>query len=275
MWHNRGVKTQSRAIILGVAMAEPDTLEPPTALPFDPTTPKEWERRLRELPLRATVAFAVRCAKRVEPHARLGQLRADAYSAGIDTARLPCGNIASAYTANAAAANADASADNSYRAASQGAGYAAAVDARTAIAAVADLKRLLELNLGKTGEPGEPIRWNDPRLGPLWPHGEPQWYTQAIQAFSELEERLRGLPLPNSPPDPPALLAQMQEWAKAEQFDNEGKFNEYRGEYVFFSNGIIFGHGRNLADLRPLAEEKAAAAGVPPERVVNYFVPGE
>src|SRR5262245_40090238 len=68
------------------------------------------------------------------------------------------------------------------------------------------------------------------------------------------------------PPDDPALLAQAEEYLKADQWYCEGKFDAYRGEYVFFSNGIIFGHGRNLADLRPIAEEKAAALGIPPER---------
>jgi hypothetical protein len=90
-----------------------------------------------------------------------------------------------------------------------------------------------------------------------------------------LDDKLRRLPLPNAPPDDPGLLAQAEEYLKAEQWYCEGKFDDYRGEYVFFSNGTIFGHGRNLADLRPVAEEKAAAVGIPPERLVDYFVPGE
>jgi hypothetical protein len=76
-------------------------------------------------------------------------------------------------------------------------------------------------------------------------------------------------------PDDPLLIAQMEEWREAERLENEGKFEQYRGEYVFYSNGTVFGHGRNLADLRPIAEAKAATAGIPPERLIDYFVPSE
>ena len=89
------------------------------------------------------------------------------------------------------------------------------------------------------------------------------------------EDQLRNLPDPNAPPPDPALLVQLEEWREAERLHTEGKFDQYRGEYVFYAKGIVFGHGRSLVDQRPLAEAKAAAAGISPEYVIDYFVPGE
>jgi hypothetical protein len=271
---------------------EPETREAP---PFDPRDPQAWRTQLHLLPLRATVAFAVRCAKRVQPLVRLARLKAEAYCAGLDLRNFQWSDArsvvaAAADTASAVAAEAAASAAAHLRDAALVAAADAAHAARESAASAAasafdsipdateallDLMRLLRLKLGGPNEPGEPIRWNDPRLGPLWADGPPEWHVKAGQACRELEEQLRTLPNPNAPPDDPALLAQAAEYLKAEQWYCEGKFNAYRGEYVFFSDGVIYGHGRNLADLRPLAEEKAAAVGIPPERLVDYFVPGE
>ncbi len=255
---------------------------PAKSVSRDPLDHGDWQNRLRDLPLRATVAFAVRCAKRVQPFLELGRVLPAAYAAGIDPGDTLRDEspVASATAAFQAASEAAVHALTTFAGGVQTAAHRAGfnvtrVDYHANDALVVDLKTLLSLNLGKPGEPGEPIRWNDPRLGPLWPHGEPEWYAKALQACRELEDQLRRLPLPGSPPDDPRLVAQMEQWWKAEQLDNEGKFNEYRGEYVFFSDGVIFGHGRNLADLRPVAEAKAAAVGIPPERLVDYFVPGE
>src|SRR5437588_8008761 len=124
-------------------MPEPDTPEPPEPRHVPSRDEDEWPAPYRALPLRALVAFTLRCTKRVEPLFRLAQLRAEAYSAGLDVSMIRChgGVPSAAYAAFAAEAHTDAD---------------------------ADIAKLLSLNLGKPGEPGEPIRWNDPRLGPLW-----------------------------------------------------------------------------------------------------------
>jgi hypothetical protein len=55
-------------------------------------------------------------------------------------------------------------------------------DARTCAAARADFHRLLDLDLGRFPEPGNPV---DPSesgpLGPLWPDGAPEWYVRATE----------------------------------------------------------------------------------------------
>lgn len=237
---------------------------------------------LNKLPRRALVAFALRCAKRVEPLLHLRPLVADAFSAGVEVGSIRWHGGLTAR--EAASAVADAAHAASTEGAAAAAANAAAIAARAAAFTFAgddapdfanlDLAKMLELNLGAPGELGAPIRWNDPRLGPLWPHGEPQWYTEVVALCRELEEKIRCAPDPNAPPDDPAFLAHMEQWLEAERWRNEGKFDAYCGEYVFFSHGRVFGHSRNLARERPLAEAKAAALGIPPELVVDYFVPG-
>jgi hypothetical protein len=75
--------------------------------------------------------------------------------------------------------------------------------------------------------------------------------------------------------DDPLLLAQMEQWREAERLENEGQLKEYRGEYVIFGAGTIFAHGRNLLKTRIEAEELAAAKGISPDHLIDYFVPGE
>lgn len=72
----------------------------------------------------------------------------------------------------------------------------------------------------------------------------------------------------------PDILAQLAEFARLDQLQNEGKLLQYRGEYLIAGAGQIFAHGPSLYDARREAESKAAAAGVPPERLADYFVPG-
>ena len=71
------------------------------------------------------------------------------------------------------------------------------------------------------------------------------------------------------------LLAQMDDWLWLDGLRNEGKLDQYRGEYVFAAGRQIFGHGRNLVELRPVVEQKAKEQGITPERVIDYFMPGE
>ena len=120
---------------------------------------------------RAAAAAAARAARAAA---------AAAWAAWADDA----GAAWAAWAADAGAAWAaadDAAADDA-RAAWAAADTAAARAARAAARAAAwsDLDRFIALNLGKPDTPGVPI---DPSeagpLGPLWPQGVPEWYTEA------------------------------------------------------------------------------------------------
>jgi hypothetical protein len=75
--------------------------------------------------------------------------------------------------------------------------------------------------------------------------------------------------------DDPLLMAQMEDWRWMDELRNEGKLDAYRGEYVFAANRLILGHGRDLFALRPVVEAKAAEQGISPERIIDYFMPGD
>ena len=208
----------------------------------------ELVRKLRELPRRAVVGFSLRCAKRVEPALKLAQVLPDAYSAGIDISAIRRHGPFAAYA------------------------YAYAYAAADAAAAAADLGKLLALNLGRPGEPGEPIRWNDPRLGPLWPDGEPLWYVEAQQACRELEEKLANLPDPNAPPLSPVTLARFDNRGLLDDMWEEGKLKEYEGEYVISDGTTIFAHGKHLLSVWEQAQVAVTAAGKQPELLTEYYV---
>jgi hypothetical protein len=246
---NDGLQSSQPRAPDGPAM--PDVLSTSDGIEFDL---REWvkltridhreviDAQLRSLPQRATVAFALRCAKRGEPLVRLHSLLADAYSVGLDVGQVKrCDGCSD-----------DASAD----------------------AATADLHKLRALNLGAHGEPGQPIRWNDPRLGPLWPNGEPKWYSEAVQACRDLEERIRTAPDPNAPPPDPALeeLFEVRKWLS--QLESEGKLDKYRGKYIIAVEKQILASGRDLVRVHPKAEKVAKAKGISLERLVLHFVPG-
>ena len=237
---------------------------------------------ISELPLRATVAFALRCAKRVEPILHLRPLVADAFSTGLEIGqvRLYGG------TASRAAADAVASAAHAAISASDAAAvaHAAALAAHAAALAVGDddlvnipkidFAKLAALNLGAAGEPGQPIRWNDPRLGPLWPHGEPTWYTEVVALCRELEEKIRCAPDPNAPPPPPFAEEQAEDRSWLAQLQTEGKLKKYRGKYVIAANKEILAAGRSLVKVHPKAEKLAEKKGIDVGRLVLHFVPG-
>jgi len=173
--------------------------------------------RLAQLPRRAVVAFAARCARRVQPltHALPQQGRdaidrdaidraiaiAEAFAKGTDVASAAADAAARAATAAnkddaagaatwaaaaavaaaaVAVANAAWAADAAARAAARAATDTEAAWAAAWAAADDDLDRLIALNLGQPGTLGAPI---DPSksgpLGPLWPQGVPEWYTEA------------------------------------------------------------------------------------------------
>ena len=111
--------------------------------------------RLARLPHHAVVAFAARCARRVQPLTHvLPRQDQDAIDRAITNAEAFAKGAADAGAANARAA------------------------ARAA--ASSDLDRLLALNPGELDPLGAPIDPSeDGPLGPIWPQGAPQWYTEA------------------------------------------------------------------------------------------------
>ena len=156
-----------------------------------------WMANLKNLPLRALVAFIQRCMRRIEVLYRLEELTLEAYSTGVDVdgyrpllirrnfgwhdMRNPCSLIFKGASENILISSYGpiAAADAALK---------VVFDDQTSLQVAADIKKLLDLKLGKPREPGEPIRWNDSRLGPLWPDGPPKWYVDAEQACRELEE---------------------------------------------------------------------------------------
>jgi hypothetical protein len=188
------------------------------------TENKSIEDKLNRLPLRALLAIASRCARRVQPLTRsLSKTEREAVERAIASAEalsvgdhdhfssaifsLEIGTAATAAVAATAAAAAVAVADavfvaiESYASSntSGAAAYAAlsAIDASASAvlsfrdsdvayaAAFADLDHLLAMNLGEPGTLGQPI---DPTesgpLGKLWPEGEPEWYRNLVVSIN-------------------------------------------------------------------------------------------
>jgi hypothetical protein len=277
-------------------MSEPHLPETPELGEIDLSSSESWRPQYGALTGRAKVALALRCAKRVEPLRRLCDLLPDAFSAGLEVEpRRWLGGITASGVAGHAAWVAGVADDlestvpppptalawavtGAEQAAAKTAGArtpdgaALAVVVRAAVAA--DIVKLGSLNLGRPGEPGEPIRWNDPRLGPLWPDGPPDWYVRAEQACRDLEDQLRNLPNPNEEPLHPIIIAQLEDHAWLDQLWSDGELDDYRGEFVIAAERTIFAHGRNLLKTRQRAEKKAQKQGIPPERLTDYFVPG-
>lgn len=109
--------------------------------------------------------------------------------------------------------------------------------------------------------------------------GKVVWITPAeIFARYGLDEFGRPKPEPKEEPvteDDPLLVAQMDDWRWLDELRNEGKLEQYRGEYVLAAARQIFAHGRNLVGIRPAAEQRACEQGIDPNRIIDYFMPGE
>lgn len=88
-----------------------------------------------------------------------------------------------------------------------------------------------------------------------------------------LDENGRPRPEPVYITDPD-ILAQAAEFARLDQLRTDGALNQYRGEYVIAGGGQIFAHGADLCAACREAEPKAAAVGIPSERLAYYFMPG-
>ena len=129
---------------------------------------------LERLSLRAIVAYAARCARRVQPLYRSSEpehVRAVERAIAVAESLVRADDIIAAAYADAAYA------------------AAAAADA----AAQYDFRYLLS-NHPRGGDPiGEPFEVSD--MGPLWPKGEPEWYSKAIT--EKRETGLRKSVLPN------------------------------------------------------------------------------
>ena len=153
----------------------------------------------RNLSRRGMVAYAVRCAQRVQPlyrslpakdRAALDRVidAAAAFVSGggeaivgicapavaIDGARAAPYAPSVVYAAGRAAAYAYAGADAAGRAAANAAYATARVYPATAAAAWRDYKTLRRLCRKSAGELGDPMELD--QLGPLWPKGEPEWF---------------------------------------------------------------------------------------------------
>jgi len=197
---------------------------------------EDMREQLAQLPHHAVVAFAARCARRVQPltHALPQQGRdaidraiasakafakgtadaaaddaaARADAARADAARADAEAAVAAKAAGAARAGAEAAwADAADVARADAAGDAAAWAADAALvagaaaddeaaawaAAASDLERFIALKLGEPDTLGAPI---DPSeagpLGPLWPHGVPEWYTEAATGTGTPHEEPSG-----------------------------------------------------------------------------------
>jgi hypothetical protein len=122
--------------------------------------------QLAKLPLRAIVAFAVRCARRVQP---LGRVLTEYRQVEVDDAIA----IAEGFARGGKADRAAGAAWDTGRAASRP-------------AARGDLHQLLALELGRPGTLGKPIDpAEDGPLGPLWPNAAPDWYTNPPKLSDE------------------------------------------------------------------------------------------
>jgi len=197
---------------------------------------------LVKLPRRAMAAFKVRAAKRIEVIVRLPAKLEEAIAAGLE---VPVWTLDSNITAD------------------------------TLAPAVADITKLLQLHLGKPSELGEPIRWNDPRLGPLWPDGPPAWHVEAEKLLRELENTIADLPAPDRAPLAPSVKAQLATIRWLDKQLNLGVLDKYSGEYVLAANEQILAHGTYLGKVRKAAEKKAKALQIPTEVIAVYFVFGE
>jgi hypothetical protein len=124
------------------------------------------EDELNGLPLRAIVAYAARCARRVQPLFNVDSLEAEHKTAVEDAIRYAEG-VAAAIDARAALGNVRAA---------RAANASAAASPLLVEAARADFKKLRALKLGRFPNLGQSIdpSENDP-LGRLWPNGEPEF----------------------------------------------------------------------------------------------------
>lgn len=151
-------------------------------------------------------------------------------------------------------------------AASAAAATAASSDGASAWrAASVDLARLKQLSNAQPPLTG----WDDPRLGPLWPEGAPEWHKQLEREIAEMRAKLDARPDPFAPPIPDETRRKLDDHRKLNELGDQGAFKDCRGQYVFVYNGEFVGHGTELGEARRQAAEKL---GVPPSSLVYRYV---
>lgn len=164
----------------------------------------------------------------------------------------------------------DAAADAVGNAADATYGAAAKADAEAAEvnlwnAASLDFARLKQLQGAQPSLTG----WDDPRLGPLWPDGAPEWHRQLEREVAEMRAKLDARPDPFAPPIPDETRRKLDDHRKLNELGDQGAFKDCRGQYVFVYNGEFVGHGAELGEARRQAAEKL---GVPPSSLVYRYV---
>jgi hypothetical protein len=255
------------------------------------------EKALPSLSKQACVALALRAAKRARVFVELRNTATEGIAAGfvisvqwargaVDAAvradaeaEVSAHAVADAKLADAklavraAACAADRAAAAFYAAASAAddstdyLASASTASARTWKATSFDFARLKKVAL-LTGAP--PLTgWDDPRLGPLWPEGAPEWHKKAEQELRELKAKLANRPDPFASPIPDGTRRQLVDLRKIDELAKQGAFQDLHGQYVLVYDGQLVGHGPDLGEARQLAAEKC---GVPLSHLVYRYI---
>ena len=260
---------------------ESDAPVAPAVKPIEVDESEVWDRKtvptvLAPLGKQAHVVIALRAAKRVDVLVQLQNTATEAAAAGFD---VPHGewwfSLAAAAAAAATAAGGASGAVNASDAATyaaNAAAYASNDDARAAAWKVTsrDVARVRKIvDLSKSG--GIPLTgWDDPRLGPLWPDGPPEWHQKAEQLLRELKDKLANRPDPFAPPVSNEKLTQIKDANFLSALHRRGELDQFSGCHVIAYREQIVGHGRDLAAVRA---EVAGRLGVPETRLATTFVP--
>lgn len=152
---------------------------------------------LKSLDRRSLVVLALRAAKRVSVYIELRVATTEAVAAGLSGAAQESlytfADTVSHYASSSALEGMDAAGEASW-AADFAANAPRFTDPVVWKAVSLDVWRLYKLaTLG--GVP--PLTgWDDPRLGPLWPDGAPEWHQAAERETRALRERLASCPNP-------------------------------------------------------------------------------
>jgi len=217
---------------------------------------------LTPLSPQARRVFALRSAKRVALILQLRDVIAEADAAGFE---IPYDPAPSTVRAATLACSAEETSDAIGWAVCAARNVTPSATAEEVVrAAIVDLHRLRQIPAPLTG-------WDDPRLGPLWPDGPPEWHRKGERQIRELKDKLDGRPDPGEPPIPDEMLAQMQDARELTEKYNRGELTAYRGNHVLIYRGQIVGHGPDLSAVR---KEVAERIGVPAVRLVTTFVYG-